>query len=241
MNKTLPFIFSFSVFALSMDVQAQEPNSLWVTANAGICSSLIINQNAYGNGELDYATTIGYAAGLGVDYFISDKWGVNSSVSLAKLGQHYRGTQSGGEAIRKVNLDYIELPLLVMRRIVKAKKTTWIAFGPEFMFLISAKQEYHRTGGSPLPEPDYLTEGTTDIKERFKPVDLAFNFSLFRMFDLNYRNRNLLLLMSANMALGLTDINSNDWHTPNMHGDYAGSHNFYIGIRAGLMYKAFVK
>jgi hypothetical protein len=241
MNRIVPYISSIVAIAITGNVQAQESRSIWLTASAGVCTSIILNQNAYGNGEQDYSTTLGYVAGAGARYLISNKFGVTSTVSLVKLGQNYRGVQSSGEANRKVNLDYIELPLLAMYRITNAQNTTWIAFGPDIMFLVSAKQKYNRKDGNPLPKPDYLIEGSTDVKDRFKPIDLAINFSLNRIFDIDYRKRNLLLLMSANMTFGLTDINSNDWRIPNMHGNYAGSHNFYMGIRAGLMYRAFKK
>jgi hypothetical protein len=240
MKKTDLFLVSFIFYALSIPVQAQQAKSLWLDAHAGINTSFIINQNAYGNGELDYATTFGFTAGPGASYFLSDIWGVNVSLTWAKLGQDYSGLQSSGDATRKVKLNYLELPLLAMRKIKSANHPTWFAFGPEIMFLTVAKQDYHREDGGPLPKAEYLVEGITDIKERFAPIDLALNVSLNKIYDI-YENNKLRLLLSANMAIGLTDMNNKDWHTPNMKGDYAGSHNFYLGIKAGLMYKAFIK
>jgi len=234
--KISKLFFSVMIALLAVtDARAQRPKTFWIAATAGVNTSLIINQNAYGNGELDYATTLGLTAGPGVRYFFSDKWGINSSLNWARLGQNYRGLQSGSLATRKVNLDYIAFHLLAMRRITRAAQPTWIAFGPEIMYLTAAKQEYHREAGNLLPGAEFLIEGNTDIKNRFRPVDFALNFSLNRMFDV-LENRRIMLLITSNIAYGLTDISRSEWNIPNMHGKYAGSHNFYMGISAGFMF-----
>jgi hypothetical protein len=240
MKKTLLLVTFLMFGLLKASVEAQEAKSLWIAATAGLNTSLIINQNAYGNGEMDYSTTLNFTAGPGIRYFISEKWGINSSVNRARLGQNYRGLQSGGQATRKVKLDYVEFHMLVMRKIENANLPTWIAFGPEIMFLTAARQEYSREEGNMLPKPEFLVEGTTDIKDRIKPIDVALNFSLNRMFDV-YKNKRFMLLLTANLAYGLTDINKKTWNTPNMHNEYAGSHNFYMGIRAGVMFRALKK
>jgi hypothetical protein len=240
MNKKLLFAGSLLLFIIITNLQAQQPESLWLDVRAGFNTSLIVNQNAYGNGELDYATTFGLTGGPGASYFLSEKWGINASLAWLKLGQNYSGPQSGGDATRKVKLNYIELPILAMRKIEGPKNPAWFAFGPDFMFLTGAKQDYHREDGGPLPKAENLTTGITDIKDRFAPVDIALKISLNKIYDI-YENNKLRLLFSADMAYGLTDINHKDWHTPNLKGAYAGSHNFYIGIKAGLMFKAFVK
>lgn len=240
MKKIFPFLFLSIAYAFSFDAQAQKPETLWLDARAGLNTSFIINQNAYGNGELDYGTTFGLTAGLGASYFISEVWGAGASLSWAKLGQNYSGQQSSGDAKRKMKLSYIELPLLAMRKIVGPTHPTWISFGPQLMFLTGAKQDYQRNDGGPLPKGEFMTEGVTDIKERFKPIDVALNISLSKIYDV-YENSKLRMLVTANMAIGLTDINSKDWHTPNMKGEYAGSHNFYLGMKVGVMYRAFVK
>jgi hypothetical protein len=239
-KKIIPVIISFLICILSLRGQAQQPKSFWIAATGGANTSLIVNQNAYGNGEMDYATTVGPTLGPGMGYFVSNKWGINTSANWARLGQNYRGMQSSGDATRKLKLDYLEFHLLAMRRILNSDQPVWIAFGPELMVLLAARQEYHRENGSPLPKSEYMLQGNTDITSRFRPVDIALNIALNRMFDV-YKNRKFMLLITANMAYGLTDINRKDWSIPNIQGIYAGSHNFYIGIRAGVMYRATVK
>ena len=238
-RKTLP-ILTILTCALTFSGQAQRTKTLWLDVRTGLNSNFIVNQNAYGNGEQAYTTTLGLTTGLGATYFLSYNWGANVSVNWTKLGQKYSGLQSSGEAIRKIKLNYVEIPLLAMHRIGRPTKLTWIAFGPDILILANAKQEYERVNGSPLPFPENMVEGTTIIKDRFKPVDVALYVSLNKIYDI-FQNRDFRLMISANMALGLTDINSKIWQTPNMHGKYAGSHNLSMGIKAALMYKSYVR
>lgn len=225
-----------AIFILSYvgRVQAQQKGSLWINVITGINGTLILNQNAYGNPEMAYAPTVGFTGGMGVSYYHNYSWGLNGSVLASKLGQNYSGLQGGGEALRKVRLSYIEVPILIMKNIPLMKFPTWISFGPDMMFLFNAQQEYTREGGTPLQ--NQIGMATGDIKERFNSTDVVVNMSLNRMYTLNYFGT-MMLLLSLNTAIGITDINSTEWQIPNTHNEYGKSHNFYMGIKAGIMFK----
>ena len=235
MKKNIPNLIALLLFIYSFNVEAQQTRSLWVNGVAGLNSSWILNQSAYGNQEMAYASTFGLTGGLGVNYFIDKVWGLSGSTFLSRLGQNYAGVQAGADAKRQVKLTYIEVPLMLMRQIPDLEYPTWISAGPDIMILLNARQEYSREGGNELPNPAGMATG--DITDRFKPFDIALNFSLNRMIDLNY-SRNIMLLFSINSSLGLLDINGADWQLDNTHNIYASSHNFYIGAKLGLMFKA---
>jgi hypothetical protein len=236
MKKHILSLIAIFMLVFSFHLEAQQLNSFWLNGIAGINSNWILNQNAYGNPEMAYAPSFGFTGGVGASYFIRKKWAIDGSVLLSKLGQKYSGEQAGAKAERKITLNYLEVPLLFMRKIPFTKYPTWISAGPDIMILLRAKQEYSREdGGYNLPNPEGMAEG--NITERFKPADIALNVSLNRMFDLNYF-KSIMLLVSANSSFGLLDINSSEWQIPNTHGVYAASHNFYIGLKVGLMFKA---
>lgn len=215
--------------------KAQQVHSLWLNTEVGLNSNWIINQNAYGNQEFEYATAFGLTGGLGATYFYRRHWGLNGSLFLSKMGQNYSGYQAGADANRKIKLTYLEVPLQLMRDIPYLQYPTWISFGPDVLILLNAKQEYRRdVGGSSLPFPEGMIDG--DVKVRYRPVDVAINFSVNRMYNMDYF-RKMMFLFSVNAALGLTDINSSAWQLPNTHDVYAGSHNFYIGFKVGMMFK----
>jgi hypothetical protein len=222
------------LFLLSVEVKSQQLHSLWFNVVPGLNSTWILNQNAYGNPEFEYSTSFGLTGGIGATYFYKKHWGYSGSVLLSKLGQNYSGVQAGGDADRKVRLTYLEIPLLMMKNIPGQLYPTWISLGPDVLILLNANQKYSRDGGNPLPNPDGMIDG--NVKDRYKLVDVALNFSVNRMYNLDYF-RKIMFLFSANTALGLTDLNSKKWQIPNTHNIYNGSHNFYIGIKVGLMFK----
>ncbi len=234
MKKLTIIIILLFMFLNSILVNAQEKKSLWLNLTSGLNSIWIINQNEYGNPEFEYASSFGLTGGMGLTYFYKRHWGLNASLMVSKLGQNYSGVQAGGDTDRKIKLLYLEIPLMVMKDIPGQQYPTWISFGPDVLILLNAEQQYTRTGGYPLPNPDGMIDG--NVKNRYSPIDVALSFSVNRMYNLDYF-RKMMLLFSMNGALGLTDINSKDWQIPNTHNEYKGSHNFYIGIKVGIMFK----
>jgi hypothetical protein len=224
----------FFLLLLSVEVKSQQLHSLWINAVPGFNSTWILNQNAYGNPEFEYSTSFGLTGGIGATYFYRKHWGFNGSVLVSKLGQSYSGVQAGGDADRKIRLTYLEIPLMMMKNVPGQLYPTWISFGPDVLILLNARQLYNRVGGNPLSNPDGMIDG--NVKERYKLADVALNFSVNRMYNLDYF-RKIMLLFSANTAIGLTDINSKKWQIQNTHDIYSGSHNFYFGIKVGLMFK----
>ena len=218
------------------DGKAQQRNSYWINGVAGLNSNWIMNQNAYGNQEMEYATAFGLAGGIGASFFYSNDWGMNTSLFLNQSGQNYSGYQGGAPAERKLKLTYLEIPLLVMRQIPYMNFPTWVSAGPGIMILLKAKQDYSRKeGGSVLPNPEGMVNG--DVTERFMPVDITMNIAINRMVSLDYF-RKMMFLFSVNSSFGLFDISKPEWRIPNTHDVYGRSHNFYIGAKVGLMYKA---
>lgn len=234
MKKSGPVCIIIIVILFSVQVKSQQVHSLWINAVTGINSTWLINQNAYGNPEFEYSTSFGLTGGLGATYFYKKHWGLNGSILLSKFGQSYRGVQSGGDADRRISLTYIEIPLLLMKDIPGMLYPTWISFGPDFMILKNATQKYTREGGRDLAYPERME--SANVKDRYKMADVALTFSVNRMYNLDYL-RKMMFLFSVNTTVGLTDINAKEWQIPNTHDIYAGSHNFYIGMKVGMMFK----
>lgn len=235
MKKSVLILATFLTIFSFLTVSAQVENSKWINVVTGLNSNWIVYQNAYGNPELEYATSFGFTGGMGMTYFISNNWGVSGNLMATKLGQNYAGIQSDGDAERKVKLSYLEIPLVFMKHITTADNPTWVSFGPDILVLLKAQQEYLRKGGNPLPNPEGMRIG--DVRSRFNATDVALTIALNKMYKLD-ASENVMFLLSFNTAFGLTDINDVEWKIPQLDGSYTGSHNFYVGIKAGLMFKA---
>lgn len=236
---TIGFI-GIALMLCSLGSQAQKSralwtnNSLWVNGMVGTSNNWIANQNAYGNQEIEYAPTVGFSGGVGANYFKNRDWGYSGSLFVSQLGQNYKGYQAGAMAKRQLKLYYVEVPLSLMKQILYRNYPTWIAFGPNIMILLNARQNYSRDGGTALPFPEGMMAG--NITSRFNPVDVAMNFSINRMVDFN-SDRRKMFLFSINSSFGLLDINKPNWQIPNTHKQYGSGHNFYIGFKAGMIFK----
>jgi hypothetical protein len=75
-----------------------------------------------------------------------------------------------------------------------------------------------------------------DVRNRFNSTDVALTFALNKMYKIEGTD-NAMFVFSFNTSFGLTDINDIEWRIPQIDGTYTGSHNFYIGLKAGLMFK----
>jgi len=235
MKSNLLRILLLSLVLAPATLLAQDEKTLWINGDIGLNSNWMVNQNAYQNSEMNYATSFGLSGGLGICYFLSDGFGVNISPGYVKLGQNYHDELESGTANRKVKLSYITLPMLIMKEIPMTDNPTWVSFGPELMLLTSANQEFKSTDEYPVYNAAGYKKG--DIKERFKPFDLALHLSIIKMYELR-SSSDMMFFYAFNTAFGLLDINSKDWQIPDIHDEYKGSHNFYFGIRTGIMFNA---
>jgi hypothetical protein len=227
---TLIFIVLFN-----LNVSAQRAKSTWLTTNLGLNNCWILNQNAYGNTELDYGTKFGLNLSIGANYFIDKDYGISTGIAFGNLGQNYRGIQGGADATRKLNLTYFQIPALVIKQLCKIDNPCWLSFGPEFLFLTSAQQTYSREEGDPLKNPDYLPEGKKDVSKWFKPADILLSLGYTKAYFMRLNDKSRLT-WSVKSGIGLFDINASEYQIENIQGKYRASRNFYIGAQVGFMF-----
>jgi hypothetical protein len=239
MKKILSFILSAFLLASSFNVLSQPSKSTWLTGNIGLNSTWILNQNAYGNQEMEYSTKFGLTGSIGLNYYLNNEYGLSFGVGIGNYGQSYGGEQEGAKASRKVNLNYIEVPIFVMKQLGDPKNPCWFTLGPQIMILSSAKQKYSRDGGAvELPSGENLLKvGKYDVTKWYKPLDVMLNAGITNIYYMGTSD-NVRFRLSFNAALGLLDINSNDpkYHVVRSNNTYKGSHNFYLGVQVGLMF-----
>lgn len=237
----IPFCFKLTVFSLTgftLSAAAQQKNSVYVEPVVGFHTRWIVNQDIYGNAEMDYATTYGMSGGFRISYFPDSDIGLNAGFGYRKMGQNYEGDQRGASAKRQVRLDYIQMPLMVMFALSGHEYPTWFSVGPNFCFLTKANQYFTRdSGGAPLINPEYLPEGEIAVDDRYNKFDLMVAIEFNKMFRLDLIPRTTLNC-TLETAYGIFDINSKPYRIPNIRGIYEGSHNMFIGLRFGLMFNA---
>jgi len=234
-------ILIVAIFISPKFTLGQKNNTSWIKADFGANNTWILNQNMYGNPELPYTATIGYAGELSYQHFIRE-YGYSFGLGIANLGQNYEGEMAGANAQRKVNLTYLELPVMGMYNLGGKREQIWLSAGPQLMFLLAASQDFSRSGERVIPDPELLSQGSVNVINRFKPVDVMLAFGLTNFFPIKshdvipYRtSEKIMWSLSLDGAIGLSDINQRQYQISNTHNVYAGSHNFYLGIRIGIM------
>jgi hypothetical protein len=247
MKKIITYAVIAVLSAYPLYTLGQGSQSSLISADLGINNTMILNQNAYGNQEMPYSAKFGFSGVASYKHFIN-KYGYSVGLGYINLGQKYSGDLAGTNARRTISLNYIKVPITMMYNLGGKHQQTWLSVGPQIMILLSARQDFTREGGRELPNPELLINGNTNVINRFKPVDVMLNFEVTRLFAFWATNippykpaGKLMWSLALDGAIGLTDINQKDYQLENTHNVYAGSHNFYLGIKLGLMLKTKVK
>jgi hypothetical protein len=121
------------------------------------------------------------------------------------------------------------------------KARFFLAIGPQFDLLLSAKQDYKQADlqfSRMIQEEGWETAqdvGATDIKDRYNSLDIMGRMDLG--LDVTLVD-NLFLNFGLTLSYGLLDINATEWQIPDhSSGSYNASHNVYGGLNLGLNYR----
>jgi hypothetical protein len=210
-------------------------------ASGGMINPWIINQNNYGlDFEMDYVAKIGGNGQISIGYDFNKNIGLRLDLGYATLGQNYKDTHQGAEFTREINLNYFQLPLLFKFRTSGETVRFYAAAGPQFDFLMSAKQKYYKNDTlyneiilNPINNQP-VNVGQEDIKDRYESMDIMIRLDLGVEITLV---KNLYLNAGMTSAYGLLDINAADYRIPDhSSGDYNPSHNVYGGFNVGINY-----
>jgi len=209
-------------------------------AGGSINGTFIVNQNMYGQPEMDYAPTIGGNVFIAAGYNFSQRYGLRIEPGLSWQGQSYDDNQTiegvTYATTRDINLNYFKVPILFRFTPGAGNNKFHLMAGPELAFLMSADQEYLRDG-EPAP-PFYSDEAgmminpsQEDIKDRYNGMDLGLVIDAGIDIKLS---ESLFLNLGARLTYGFLDMNADEWQLKNMSGEYNASHNFTGGITVGI-------
>ena len=240
--KKVTHIFLAIILACPMLTFGQINNFSILSLDFGANSTWILNQNMYGNPELNYNLKFGFSDVVSYKYFIN-KYGYSIGLGLGNLGQKYSGTMVGADAKFRQSLTYLEVPVMGMYRLGDNNQQTWISFGPQLMYLVSAQQDFQRENGQLIPEPEMLSPGSTDVINRFNIFDIMLAVETAHIFASKFTNvkpfnsdHKTMWTFSLKGAIGLTDINSQEFRVSITRNLFTGSHNFYLGVNIGYLF-----
>ncbi len=193
MKKLLTLVIVVSLTAASY---AQE---FKVGLGGGIYSTWLINTNASDQGDdLDFAATFGGQVGLDMMYYFQDNIGLSFGLLFSGHNQKYQGADQSGNDIyeAKVKIRYLDVPVLL--RFGGGSKGAYFEFGPQFGFLMSAKDEF--TGKGSLAG---VTVSDANTKESLK----SSNVSGILGFGVDIEaSENVIITTGLRLGYGFTDV-----------------------------------
>lgn len=240
MKKIYSLIF-LALFLASGPVVAQK--QLYFGLQGTVMSTLITNQNNYGlpdkYPDMDYKVTFGGAGNVNIGFDFNKHIGLLLQVGYGKLGQRFTDLINDTTITRNIKLNYLQIPLLFKYRSTGEVARFYVMAGPQFDFLLSAKQTYYKNDASFNDEvfnpklKRFVKISEETITDRFSSYDIFARLDLG--VDISIV-KNLFINAGLSFAYGLTDINAKDWRLPDSKGNYNASHNVAVGFNIGINY-----
>jgi hypothetical protein len=227
-------MLAFSLSILTSVAQKQ----LYLGLGGTMMNTWVTNETNYGYPDMDYSTTFGGGGNLNVGYDFSKNIGLKVEIGFTKLGQNTKKDIGDSAYLRKVKLNYIQIPLLFKYKTTGEVARFYLLAGPQFGILTSAKQTYYLNGDADARTFTDLKNNTHKISEE-SITDRYSSIDIFGRLDLGVDitlTQNLFLNAGLTFCYGFTDINATDYRIKDNDGNYNASHNIYGGLNVGICY-----
>lgn len=231
----------------SSNLFAQKGKELMIGAGGAFTGVLIMNQNFYGEPEVNYAPKFGYAGSFNLGYNFDGHAAIMTEVQYSLQGQKYNDKQTLNgtkyEVDRDISLAYMNFPLFFKYAFGEEDTRFRFLIGPQLGLLLSAEQEYLRNGSKLGTEATDLDGNTfvtdaSDITDRFEKIDYSIALDVGADFHLS---KQWLLSAGFRMNYGFKDINAPAYRIKDIDNEYSASHNVWGGIYISINYKVDVE
>jgi len=197
------------------------------------------NQNNYGRSPLDYQPTFGGSGNINIGFDFTNHLGIKVELGYGQFGQEYKKTITDSAFTRNVKMNYFMLPVMLKYRTGGALAKFYIAVGPQFDFLLSAKQSYLLNGKAFLDTIQDLSgksfiAGDEGIKDRFASMDVLARLDLGVEITIV---KKLMIDLGVKLGYGLMDLNDTDFRIKDNDGNYKATHIVTGGLTLGINYR----
>ena len=242
MKKLILFLFGLFLFSQNY-LHAQKGKELVLGVGGAFTNVWIVNQNFYGEPEVDYAPKVGYGANFMLGYNITESISIMTELQYSLQGQKYDGKQNIGgtnyNVERNINLRYLNIPLFFKTSFGDKMTRFRFLIGPQVGILLEATQDYTRDGKrlqtfvNDQNGKSFQTDATT-IDERFEKTDFGIAFDVGA--DIHVSDQ-FFINAGFRGNYGFTDINAEPYQIDDIDGEYKPSHNLWGGFFVGICYK----
>ena len=249
--KKFCFALCVSLCFFSESVIAQY-NQKVIGAKTGFGNISILNQNNYGQREMDYGPIYGISGGIS----FSAQIGLSNYLLIEGLwrqgGQDYEDQFSGATFAKQLDFELIEIPILFQHFFGSSNneedRITELPTGFYFLAGLSAsflqKAEFaHQIDGSDVDFATFYLQGgnahQTQIQAsaETKGRDLYGSVSAGVVGGFGYQTKlseKVLFLIELRGGVSVTDINAEEWRLANKENKYDASRHGYLMLMAGL-------
>lgn len=235
-----PLVF---LLLLSLTTNAQKRKEVIIGVGGAVNSVWIMNQNFYGEPEIDYAPKMGYLGSFNLGYNFTENISVGTEFQYSMQGQKYDGKQSFNsnkyDVLRNISLTYFNIPVFFKYSFGDKETKFRFMVGPQFSFLMDATQTYTRDPQEQVPSLTDLNDkpfysDAADIKDRFESNDISFALDVGADIHLS---KQFFVNAGFRGNYGFKDINASAYRLNNYDGEYTPSHNLWGGLYLGINYK----
>lgn len=231
------------ILCINLTSFSQKGHELILGVGGSISSVWIMNQNFYGEPELNYAPKMGYAGSLNLGYNFTENFSIGTEVQYSIQGQKYEDKQTMEgvkyDAARDITTTYLNIPLFFKYAFGTSGTKFRFMAGPQFGKLLDATQTYTRNGTTMGTDAVDL-EGNTfktdakNIKDRFEVYDIGIALDVGADIHLSDK---FFISPGFRMNYGFNDINAEAFRINDLDGEYSPSHNVWGGLYISINYK----
>ena len=223
----------------------------YIGVNGAVNSTWITNVKNDSMPDMNYKSTIHPSFGLNIGYQFNEHLALVLMPGYGILGQKLedsytsdtiiaKSTTNPNEFARDIKLTYFQIPLLFKYTVGGQVTKFFVAVGPQFNMLMSAKQTFTKNGSTWHEQFLNRTSGkieyrdTEDIKDHYNSMDIQARLD----FGLEFMvAKKLMIDAGLNLGYSLMDINASDWKvTKKASESYTASHNLVGGFTVGVNY-----
>ncbi len=241
--KKYVLLITTAILLISFNSMAQKGKELIFGAGTAITSTWIMNQNFYGEPEVDYAPKMGYAVSFNIGYNFTENISAIAELQYSLQGQKYEGKQNINgqkcEVKRDINLRYFNIPLFFKYAFGTEDVKFRVLAGPQIGILLEATQDYTRDGqkqGGPVYDLDgeEFIPYTSNITDRVTHIDISMAVDVGA--DIHVSDK---FYVSAGIRgnYGFKDINAPAYRLQDLDREYKASQNVWGGLYVSFNFK----
>ena len=241
MKKKLIILSAF--LAISIFSFAQKGHELILGVGGSLTNTWIMNQNFYGEPELNYAPKMGYGGSFQLGYNFTENISVLAEIHYSFQGQKYEDKQVMEgikyDALRDISLTYLNIPLFFKYAFGTSNTKFRFLLGPQLGKLLEATQTYTRNGktlgtvATDLDGKTFVTDEKT-ITDRFIKYDIGLALDVGADIHLSDK---FYISPGFRLNYGFKDINAEPYRINDLDGEYSPSHNVWGGLFISINYK----